>query len=119
MLHQRRLDHDEKTEAAKLLEMKVNKKVLQQRLTRSTGKVVTLKDITNIQTEIRQSSDSNNLDTLVQSLKIWKVYHHCIKSCLFFSIHPGSTVEIYTNDENELTGLFSELYYEGNVFFMH
>ena len=35
----------------------------------STGKVVTLKDITNIQTEIHQGSDSNNLDTLVQCLK--------------------------------------------------
>ena len=56
-------------EAAKLLEMEINKKVFQQHFTSSTGKVVTLKDITNVQSEIHQSSESNNLDTLVQYLK--------------------------------------------------
>ena len=36
--------YDEKTEAAKLLEMKMNKNLLlQQHLTSSTGKVITLK----------------------------------------------------------------------------
>ena len=69
MPRQRRLDHDEKAEASVLLEMKVNKKLPQQHLTRSTVKVVTLKDITNVQTQIHQSSDSNNLDTLVPMLK--------------------------------------------------
>ena len=49
--------------------MKVNKKLLHQHLICNTGKVVTLKDITNVQTEIHQSSDSNNLDILVQCLK--------------------------------------------------
>ena len=69
MLCQRRHDHDEKTKAAKLLEINVNKKLLRQHLTISTGKVVTLKDITNVQTEIHQSSDSNNLNTLLQCFK--------------------------------------------------
>ena len=48
----------------KLLEMKVNKKLLYQHLTSSTGKVIIL----NVQTDIHQSSDSNNLETLVQWL---------------------------------------------------
>ena len=69
MACQRRLYHDEKTEVAKLLEMKVIKKLFQQHLICSTGKVVTLKDITNVETEIHQSSDSNNLDIIVQCLK--------------------------------------------------
>ena len=48
----------------KLLEMKVNKKLLYQHLTSSMGKVIIL----NVQTDIHQSFDSNNLDTLVQWL---------------------------------------------------
>ena len=67
--HQRRLDHDKKKEEAKLLEMKVNKQVLQQYLKSNTRKVVTLKFMTKVKTEIHQSSDSNNLNTLVQCLK--------------------------------------------------
>ena len=56
---------------------------------------------------MHQRSDSNNLDTLVQSLKDMEGILPLHKTfCLFFSIHPGSTVELYTNDENEFTGLF-------------
>ena len=60
---QRRLYH----EVAKLLEMKVIKKLLQQHLTSGTGMVITQEDISNAQTEINQSCDSNNLDKLVRS----------------------------------------------------
>ena len=56
-------------------------------MTSSTGKVVTLKDITNVQTKIHQSSDSNNLDTLVQCLKgmecILPLYKKFVYSSLF------------------------------------
>ena len=56
-------------EAAKIIEIKVNKQLLQQYLKSNTGKVVILKVMTNIQTEIHQRSNSNNLETLVQCLK--------------------------------------------------
>lgn len=49
--------------------MKVNKKLLQQHLSQKTGKVVILKDLTNLQTEIGLKSNGNNLDALVTRLK--------------------------------------------------
>ena len=52
-----------------MIEIKVNKQLLQQYLKSSTRKVVTLKVMTNVQTEIHQRSDSSNLKTLVQCLK--------------------------------------------------
>ena len=69
MPHQRRLDHYKKTEAAKIIEIEVNKKLLQQYLKSNSGNVVTLKIMTEVQTEIHQSSDSNNLEILLQCLK--------------------------------------------------
>ena len=51
-----------------LLSMKVNKKLLQNHLT-SSGKVVTLKDISNVQKEIHASSSGNDLDAMVRRLR--------------------------------------------------
>ena len=46
---------------------------------------------------MHQSSDSNNLETLIQCLEDMEGISPLHKtSCLFFSIHPGSTVELYT-----------------------
>ena len=68
-----------------------------------------LKDITNVQTEIHQGSDNNNLDTLVQCLKDMEGMSPLHRKVVyFFSIHPGSTVKLCTNDKNELTGLFQD-----------
>ena len=50
----------------KLLELKVNKKLLQEHLGSTTGKVVTLKDISNLQSQL---PTKNNLDTLVTRLR--------------------------------------------------
>ena len=69
MPHQRRLDHYKKTETAKVIEIEVNKKLLQQYLKSNSENVVTLKIMTEVQTEIHQSSDSNNLEILLQCLK--------------------------------------------------
>lgn len=49
--------------------MKVNKKLLQQHLSEATGKIITLKDITNIQTGTSKDDDGNNLETLVDRLR--------------------------------------------------
>ena len=49
---QRRLDEASRSEAIQLLELKVNKKLFQQHLSSSKGKVVTLKDISNLKSEL-------------------------------------------------------------------
>ena len=63
---QRRLDETSRSEAIQLLELKVNKELLQQHLCSSKGKVVTLKDISNLKSEL---PTKNNLDTLVSRLR--------------------------------------------------
>lgn len=60
--------------------MKVNKKLLQQHLSESTGKVVTLKDITNVQTGLSKPDDSN-LESVVNTLrKIEGIVHATSKA---------------------------------------
>ena len=49
--------------------MKVNKKLLQQHLSNTTGKVVTLRDITNVQAELHTSGNGNYLEALVKRLR--------------------------------------------------
>ena len=46
------LDYETRKEVEGVLKMKVNKKLLQQHLTVTAGKVVTLKEISNIQTAL-------------------------------------------------------------------
>lgn len=52
-----------------MLRLKVNTKLLQQRLRGETGKVVILKDVRNIQTGIHAKSEKNNLEALVARLR--------------------------------------------------
>ena len=47
--------------------MKVNKKLLQRHLSETTGKVVTLKDISNVQTSITTPDDS--VEAVVDALR--------------------------------------------------
>ena len=63
------LDCETRNEAEGFLKMKVNKKLLQQHLSLTAGKVVTLKDISNIQTGLVSKEDGNNLDALVKTLR--------------------------------------------------
>jgi len=48
--------------------MKANKKLIQQKISKETGKVVLLKDICNIATVAMQGRSRNNLDASVQTL---------------------------------------------------
>ena len=57
----RKLTPSERNEAAELLKLRVNNKLLQQHLSQSTGKIVTLKDISNIKHSI-QKMDGNDLE---------------------------------------------------------
>ena len=49
--------------------MQVNKKLLQQHLNEKTGKIVTLKDISNIQSRMNSGGDHNDIDCLVTRLR--------------------------------------------------
>ena len=62
-------DYETRKEAEGFLKMNVNKKLLQQHLTVTVGKVDTLKDISNIQNALVSKKDGNSLDTLVKKLR--------------------------------------------------
>ena len=47
----------------------MNKKLLQQHISECTHKVVTLKDISNVQTGLRSKKDRNDISALVSKLK--------------------------------------------------
>lgn len=49
--------------------MQVNKKLLQQHLNEKTGKTVTLKDISNIQSRMNSGIDGSDIDCLVTRLR--------------------------------------------------
>ena len=63
------LDAEVRKEAEGLLKMKVNKKLLQQHLSEATGKIITLRDITNIQVGSSKNEHGNNLELLVSKLR--------------------------------------------------
>ena len=69
MPRQRRLSSPQKNEASGLLKLKVNKKLLQKHLSESSGKVVTLKDISNISVGAHKSSTSQCFKDVVTKLK--------------------------------------------------
>lgn len=65
---QRKLKKAQKGDASQAA-MKVNKKLLQQHLTSSTGKAATLRKLTNMQAELNTSSSGNDFDILVMCLR--------------------------------------------------
>ena len=69
MPQQRKLPVELKERAVALLRMKANKKLVQQEISKETGKVILLKDICNIITAANQGRSRNNLDITVQTLK--------------------------------------------------
>ena len=69
------LDCETRKETEGLLKMKVNKKLLQQHLSVTAGMVVTLKDISNIQTGLVSKEDGNNLDVRYINIIIHILVH--------------------------------------------
>ena len=68
MPQQRELKKAQKGDASHAA-MKVNKKLLQQHLTSSTGKAATLRKLTNMLAELNISSSGNDFDILVMCLR--------------------------------------------------
>jgi hypothetical protein len=56
-------------EAQELLEMKANKKLVQQSLVAESGGVILLKDLSNISASSNMSASKNNLDNTVEKLR--------------------------------------------------
>lgn len=57
-------------EAESIISLKVNKKLLKDHLEQKTGKKVSLKDITNLQTVIKNRSKCHDVASLVKKLLI-------------------------------------------------
>ncbi|KAI0223316.1 hypothetical protein LSAT2_025470 [Lamellibrachia satsuma] len=86
---QRRMTPEENAVAADLLKLKSSKKLLQIYMHEKTGKVVTLRDVSNIKAKL-QSKDGNDLTKVVARLKGME----------------GSVVEVFHDNEGIFTGLF-------------
>ena len=65
--------------ASSLLQMHANKKMIQMHLAQETGKVILLKDLTNIATVAKQGNSRNSVDAVVHTLmeKYGKVTVYC------------------------------------------
>ena len=66
--HQRKLSADEEVEAAKLLSMKANKKMVQDKMAGMTGKVILLKDLSNMSGKMKAGRTRNDLEAAVKLL---------------------------------------------------
>ena len=68
MPKQRKLSADEEEEAMRLLDLKCNKKMLKDKLSQESGKVVLLKDLSNLSTKAKSSKTRNDLQSTVREL---------------------------------------------------
>ncbi|KAL5239021.1 hypothetical protein ACI65C_006431 [Semiaphis heraclei] len=88
--NQRKITPESKAIVLELMDLKANKKMIQQKIMNKSGKIVTLKDLSNIHTTGRKNYSNNNLVETVDKLKN---KFNC-------------TVEISTDEENNLNGIF-------------
>ena len=66
---ERTLPEDMKNIAENLIKLKVNKKLLQQKLSIESGKIVTLKDISNLVTRLNATEKRNDLANTINNLQ--------------------------------------------------
>ena len=69
LFHQRRLDSGQKNEIESVLKFKPNKRILQDHIHKTTGKVVILKDIHSMASSSK-GADEANLQALPKEMKI-------------------------------------------------
>ena len=75
-----------------LMSVKTNKKLVQQKYQAATGKVITLKDLSNYNRNVKESVSSNDISDVVSFLKA----------------SGATTVEVIVDDEQNFQGLFVE-----------
>ncbi|XP_022180450.1 uncharacterized protein LOC111040744 [Myzus persicae] len=88
--NQRKITPENKATVLELMDLKANKKIIQHKIMNESGKIVTLKDLSNIHTTGRNNDSKNNLVEVVNKLK---TKFNCI-------------VEISTDESNNLNGVF-------------
>ena len=59
---------EEKCEAEKYLALKANKKMVQDKLAAMSGKVILLKDLTNLSAQMKSEKSKNDLEAVARSL---------------------------------------------------
>src|SRR6218665_1829560 len=87
---QRRLDPEDLEQAKMLISVRANAKLMQQHLQNSSGKVILLKDISNIGYHLRKQSMPNNLTEVVKQLQR----------------QGDCVVQVLATEENLFRGLF-------------
>ena len=83
------------------------KKLIQHKLVSETGRIVLLKDITNISNAIQKAKSRNNIDIAVKKLMEQhgnNVYMHTIIDTLYI----GTSVDIYVDTEKNFKGIFMQ-----------
>ena len=65
---QRKLSPEMRQEAEKLFLLKANKKMVKDKLAGMSGKVILLKDLSNLSTKMKSSQTRNDLDAAVNQL---------------------------------------------------
>lgn len=88
---QRKLSLSEQKEAEKLLRLKANKKLIQDKLASETGKCISLKDLSNMSSMANAGSTRNDLEECVKKLteKYGELHihgdWHCTCTCRCYS----------------------------------
>ena len=85
---------------AEAIKLQANPKLLQQKVEETTGRKVTLKDISNIKQRSKQDINKNNLEDVIQHLKN----------------QPGSTTEVIIDKDDNFKGIFYQDKYMQNLF---
>lgn len=97
---QRRICPDTQNEVKAAFKLKANKKLLQQHLQQTTGKVITLKDLSNIRQHAKKEYNHNDLEHILDYLK-----HQ-----------ENSRSEIIIDDDQNFEGLFYQDEYMSEMF---
>ncbi|CAI6358456.1 unnamed protein product [Macrosiphum euphorbiae] len=88
--NQRKITPENKAIVIELMDMKANKKLIQEKIMKESGKIVTLKDLSNIRTTAGNHCSKNDLTEVVTKLKS---KFNC-------------TVEVSIDEYNNLNGIF-------------
>ena len=91
--NQRKLSAKTKAKASSLLQMNANKKMIQTQLSQETGKVILLKDLTNIATAAKQGHSRNSVDAGVHNLM--EKYGKCVRCFVHDFFVGGMTCHCY------------------------
>jgi len=97
---QRRLDPEQLEHAQTLVSVRANSKLIQEHIQTTTGKVILLKDISNIAYKFRHHSMPNNLTDVLKQLQR----------------HSDCVVKVLADEENMFRGLFYQDKYMQEVF---